>query len=198
MSASGGLRPLKMRQDDLILMMANDATYPIGFGDPVILNGTGLALSGQQTVPTVVRASAGAGNAIFGVCAGVDQTSLENSSNFSISRGNYAPNAVNMYIWVYPCKIDDSFLLAPNAACALSSVGDVANLATITNCNTTTNGWSNVLLDQASLQSSSNTNYQLRVMGYDLSNPTKTYGTDLTNMIVRINNIQAVNAYAGI
>lgn len=194
---SGGFRPLKMRQDDLVLMIAKDSN-PIGFGDAVVLAGSSEALTGQQTVPTVVRATAGAGNAIFGICAGVDQTSLENSADFSISRGNYAKASVDTYIWVYPVKINDDFLIAPSAACALVDVGSVANIATITDCNTTTNGWSNMKLDQGSIQASSNTTYQLRIMGWDLSQVNKTIGTDVVNLIVRINNIQAVNAYAGL
>ena len=197
--AGFGLKPLDMKQDDLVtcLIPSTDSTIT-GIGDGVILAGSSDALTDSYHVPTVQRAAAGAGNPLWGVIVNCDQVSVENTS-FSLER-RHRPASVGMYVQVHRAKHGNRYLIEPTAAVAKTAVGSVANLVAITDADTTS-GVSKMRLDQSTLQASGNPTYQLRVVSVDpkdLRLAGKTIGTDIIPIAVEINNIQVSEGDDGI
>jgi len=193
-----GFKPYKnFNNEDLMLCLAASGNSDIlGVGDAVILAGDAGSIGNGKKVPTIARASAGDTNPIFGVVVSVDQNSLENNSNYSLSR-RHRVASVATYVLVMPARQETQFLILPTAALATTDVGKVGNLYTISNADTTT-GLSTMQINQATLAASGNATYQLRILGILDDDVSKTVGTDVLPAIVRINNIQAFHATAGL
>ena len=164
----------------------------IGLGDAVVLAGSYEGLGAPNPLrPTVARAAATGG--IFGIVVGISQHRVEGSDH-NLSR-RHKPASVGMYMQVYPVKPSDIFKIQADAAVAVTQVGEVGNLATIVDADTTT-GISKMELSASTL-TTAQTAYQMMVIGFP-EDAFATYNTANQEVLVRINNIQAFHAFGGV
>ena len=176
--------------EDLLECYSSDATI-LGLGDAVILAGSYDGVAPHAFRPTVTRAAATGG--IFGIVERIDQWKVEDS-NQNLSR-RHKPASVGMYIGVRRARIDDIYKIQADGAVAVTQVGEVANLATIADANTTT-GISTMELSASSL-ATSQTAYQMMLRGF----PEDAYverNTANQEVLVSINNIQGFHAFGGV
>ena len=176
--------------EDLLECYSSDSTI-LGLGDAVILAGSYAGVAPNPYRPTVTRCAAS--GAIFGVVERIDQWKVEGSDH-NLSR-RHKPGSVGMYLGVRRARIDDIYKIQANGAVAVTQVGEVGNLATIVDANTTT-GVSKMELDAASL-ATAQTAYQLVVRGYP-EDALVERNVAYQEVLVSFNNIQAFHAFGGV
>lgn len=185
-----GIKIARGYNDDGQVMCYASASEILGLGDCVIMAGDASGNTGLYNARTVVRASAGAGAKIFGYISGVMHHM--NTSSMNLDR-NYKASADDVYVLVVPLDTNKEYAIRANGTLTSASVGNVINLATITDANTTT-GFSTMELDASSIQASGNPTYQFRIVGIDDSS-----SWSASTPVVRVvpNNLQTANITDG-
>jgi lipoprotein-anchoring transpeptidase ErfK/SrfK len=158
-------------------------------GDPIV------ALGGSDAfgVPSVGIATAGAGNAILGVCLGISNGPAAGgnaTSPITFSTPNYRQGGVANYIWVAddPNQVyavqEDS-----NGGAIAQAVGAFANGNLVAGAGgSTTYGTSGWMLQSSSVSGSANATYQVRILGL-ARGPDNAIG-NFARWLVRLNNPQ--------
>lgn len=161
-------------------------------GDAVVLvgstSGSGKIGNGPRC-PAVARGAAT--GSLFGFVASVDQASIT-PANFN---RRHRPASTACYLTVIPFKTFRDYIIRADGALTAEDVGENVNLATIADADTTL-GLSKMEVSAASA-ATAQTAYQMTIIGVedDGSNDI----TSTTPVIrVRMNNIQVVNAFAGV
>jgi hypothetical protein len=182
------------KEDGLVQCIAASGNSDIlAKGDAVVLVGSstgGAAIGLKETAPAVARGAAT--GALYGYVESVEQWSAA-SPNFS---QKHRPASTAMYLMVRPFKIGEQYIIRSNGALAVEDIGEVCNLATITDADTSL-GLSKMEIDSTSV-ATSQTAYQMRVVrAYDDGK-----GNALTDtnpiVVVEINNIQGFHAFGGV
>jgi hypothetical protein len=175
------------------IALAGEANI-LGKGDAVILGGSSGSIGKDKVVPSITLASAGAGNALYGFIVGFEQHNV--ASGLSLDR-THRPAETAMYCLVEPFVPGARYRIQADGALAATDVGGLLNLATLADADTVT-GISKMQASAASIDVGGlSTNEQMRLLGVvDDGNNAITDSTP--DVIVQINNLQTVNASAGL
>lgn len=161
-------------------------------GDAVVLvgstSGSGKIGTGPRC-PAIARGAAT--GSLWGFVSSVDQASIT-PANFN---RRHRPASTACYINVIPFKTFRDYIIRADAALTAEDVGENVNLATIADANTTL-GLS-VMEVSASTAATSQTAYQMTIIGIE-DDGTNDITSTTPVIRVRMNNIQAVNAFAGV
>ena len=135
----------------------------LGIGDPVAYAGSAQSIGNGPVRPTVSRSAATASH--LGVCVGALQHTVV-GAGMSLDRV-YRPASVEMYVIVEIPEEQSLYYIESDedsTTFAATHVGQLADLATVADCSTTS-GMSTVQLDMSTVATTNTLGFQ--IVGYD-------------------------------